>query len=116
MVRTFAVREAKELLRDRIRLFFAVFGPLIMMAAVSWGVSFDVQNLKYAVYDQDQSAQSRQLAEYFAGSPYFAEQPPIRSADEIDTVLQSSRAVLVIDIPSGFGRELERGRAPEVGF
>ena len=116
MVRTFAVREAKELLRDRIRLFFAVFGPLIMMAAVSWGVSFDVQNLKYAVYDQDQSAQSRQLAEYFAGSPYFAEQPPIRSADEIDTVLQSARAVLVIDIPSGFGRELERGRAPEVGF
>ena len=116
MVRTFAVREAKELLRDHIRLFFAVFGPLIMMAAVSWGVSFDVQNLKYAVYDQDQSVQSRQLAEYFAGSPYFAEQPPIRSADEIDTVLQSSRAVLVIDIPSGFGRELERGRAPEVGF
>ena len=116
MVRTFAVREAKELLRDRIRLFFAVFGPLIMMAAVSWGVSFDVQNLKYAVYDQDQSVQSRQLAEYFAGSPYFAEQPPIRSADEIDAVLQSARAVLVIDIPSGFGRELERGRAPEVGF
>ena len=116
MVRTFAVREAKELLRDRIRLFFAVFGPLIMMAAVSWGVSFDVQNLKYAVYDQDQSVQSRQLAEYFAGSPYFAEQPPIRSADEIDAVLQSTRAVLVIDIPSGFGRELERGRAPEVGF
>ena len=116
LIRTFAVREAKELLRDRIRLFFAVFGPLIMMAAVSWGVSFDVQNLKYAVYDQDQSVQSRQLAEYFAGSPYFAEQPPIRSADEIDAVLQSARAVLVIDIPSGFGRELERGRAPEVGF
>ena len=116
MVRTFAVREAKELLRDRIRLFFAVFGPLIMMAAVSWGVSFDVQNLKYAVYDQDQSVQSRQLAEYFAGSPYFAEQPPIRSADEIDAVLQSTRVVLVIDIPSGFGRELERDRAPEVGF
>ena len=116
LIRTFAVREAKELLRDHIRLFFAVFGPLIMMAAVSWGVSFDVQNLKYAVYDQDQSVQSRQLAEYFAGSPYFAEQPPIRSADEIDAVLQSTRAVLVIDIPSGFGRELERGRAPEVGF
>ncbi|MGF6147066.1 Uncharacterized ABC transporter ATP-binding protein YbhF [Kingella potus] len=116
MVRTFAVREAKELLRDRIRLFFAVFGPLIMMAAVSWGVSFDVQNLKFAVYDRDQSAQSRQLAEYFSGSRYFIEQPPIGSEAEIDTALKSSKAVLVIDIPSGFGRDLERGQKPEVGF
>ena len=116
MVRTFAVREAKELLRDRIRLFFAVFGPLIMMAAVSWGVSFDVQNLKFAVYDRDQTAQSRQLTEYFSGSRYFIRQPPIQSEEQIDTVLKSSKAVLVIDIPSGFGRDLERGRKPEVGF
>ena len=116
MVRTFAVREAKELLRDRIRLFFAVFGPLIMMAAVSWGVSFDVQNLKFSVYDRDQTAQSRQLTEYFSGSRYFIEQPPIQSEAEIDTALQSSKAVLVIDIPSGFGRDLERGQKPEVGF
>ena len=116
MVRTFAVREAKELLRDRIRLFFAVFGPLIMMAAVSWGVSFDVQNLKFAVYDRDQTAQSRGLTEYFSGSRYFIRQPPIQSEEEIDTVLKSSKAVLVIDIPSGFGRDLERGRKPEVGF
>lgn len=116
MVRTFAVREAKELLRDRIRLFFAVFGPLIMMAAVSWGVSFDVQNLKFAVYDRDQTAQSRQLTEYFSGSRYFIQQQPIQSEAEIDTVLKSSKAVLVIDIPSGFGRDLERGRKPEVGF
>ena len=31
MIWTFARREAKELLRDKIRLFFAVFGPLIIM-------------------------------------------------------------------------------------
>ena len=37
---TFAAREAKELLRDRVRTFFAVFGPVVLMAAVSWGVSF----------------------------------------------------------------------------
>lgn len=37
MIWTFARREAKELLRDKIRLFFAVFGPLIIMASVSWG-------------------------------------------------------------------------------
>ncbi|STZ75688.1 ABC transporter ATP-binding protein [Bergeriella denitrificans] len=116
MVWTFAVREAKELLHDKIRLFFALFGPVIMMAAVAWGVSFDVQNLKFAVYDRDQTGMSRELAEYFRGSRYFIEQPEIRSAADIDTVLKSAQAVLVIDIPSGFGRKLLRGEQPEVGF
>ena len=116
MIWTFARREAKELLRDKIRLFFAVFGPLIIMASVSWGISFDVRNLKFAVYDRDQTAASRELIEYFDGSRYFLQQPPIQSEAEIDTVLKSSGAILVIDIPSGFGRDLARGLKPEVGF
>ena len=116
MIWTFARREAKELLRDKIRLFFAVFGPLIIMASVSWGISFDVRNLKFAVYDRDQTAASRELVEYFDGSHYFLQQPPIQSEAEIDTVLKSSGAILVIDIPSGFGRDLARGLKPEVGF
>ena len=116
MIWTFARREAKELLRDKIRLFFAVFGPLIIMASVSWGISFDVRNLKFAVYDRDQTAASRELVGYFDGSRYFLQQPPIQSEAEIDTVLKSSGAILVIDIPSGFGRDLARGLKPEVGF
>ena len=116
MIWTFARRETKELLRDKIRLFFAVFGPLIIMASVSWGISFDVRNLKFAVYDRDQTAASRELVEYFDGSRYFLQQPPIQSEAEIDTVLKSSGAILVIDIPSGFGRDLARGLKPEVGF
>ena len=116
MIWTFARREAKELLRDKIRLFFAVFGPLIIMASVSWGISFDVRNLKFAVYDRDQTAASRELVEYFDGSRYFLQQQPIQSEAEIDTVLKSSDAILVIDIPSGFGRDLARGLKPEVGF
>ena len=116
MIWTFARREAKELLRDKIRLFFAVFGPLIIMASVSWGISFDVRNLKFAVYDRDQTAASRELVEYFDGSRYFLQQPPIQSEAEIDTVLKSSGAILVIDIPSGFGRDLARGLKSEVGF
>lgn len=39
---TFARREAKELLRDKVRLFFAALGPVIMLASVGWAISFDV--------------------------------------------------------------------------
>ena len=113
---TFAMREGKELLRDKIRLFFAVLGPVILMSALSWSISFDVQNLTFAVLDRDQSSESRALTEYFAGSRYFVEQPPLNSAADIDRVLKSAQTKLVIDIPSGFGRDLLRGNKPEVGF
>ncbi|KLT73312.1 hypothetical protein PL75_03605 [Neisseria arctica] len=113
---TFAAREAKELLRDKIRLFFAVLGPVILMAALSWSISFDVQNLRFAVFDQDQTTQSRELVEYFSGSPYFVELPQLQTRNDIDRVLKSAEAQLVIDIPSGFGVEMMRANRPEVGF
>ena len=113
---TFAMREGKELLRDKIRLFFAVLGPVILMAALSWSISFDVQNLTFAVLDRDQSVASRQLTEYFSGSRYFVEQPPLHSEAEIERALKSAQAQLVIDIPPDFGRDMLRGNRPEVGF
>ena len=113
---TFAMREGKELLRDRIRLFFAVLGPVILMAALSWSISFDVQNLRFSVLDRDQSSHSRELTEYFSGSRYFVEQPPLHSDADVERVLKGAQTQLVIDIPPDFGRDMLRGQSPQVGF
>lgn len=115
-VLTFAAREAKELLRDKIRLFFAALGPAILLAALGWSISFDVANLKYAVSDRDQSAASRALIEQFAGSDYFISLPPPTDAAQAERLLRSNQAVLLIDIPPDFGRDLAAGRQPQVGF
>ena len=115
-IRTFAIREGKELLRDHVRTFFALFGPVILMTAVTWGVSFDVGNLAFAVRDRDQSAESRAIVEYFAGSSQFHQLPPLAADADIDTALESSSAKMVIDIPPSFGRDLLRGARPEIGF
>ena len=115
-IRTFAIREGKELLRDHVRTFFALFGPVILMTAVTWGVSFDVGQLAFAVRDHDQSAESRAIVEYFSGSANFRALPPLATDADIDTALESSSAKMVIDIPPGFGRDLLRGDRPELGF
>ena len=115
-IRTFAIREGKEFLRDHVRTFFALFGPVILMTAVTWGVSFDVGNLAFAVRDRDQSAESRAITEYFSGSPHFRELPPLAADADIDAALESSSAKMVIDIPPAFGRDLLRGTRPEIGF
>ncbi|WP_370387069.1 ribosome-associated ATPase/putative transporter RbbA [Snodgrassella alvi] len=113
---TFAVREGKELMRDKIRLFFALFGPVVLMMMAAWSVSFDVEHVKFAVMDRDQTVESRALVEYFRGSRYFTFTGTLHSANEIDETLKVSKARLVIDIPPHFGRDLLRGDKPEVGF
>ncbi len=113
---TFARREALELLRDPVRLAFALLGPLILLAAFGYGVSFDIENVRYAVLDRDQSYESRLLLEQFAHSRYFAEQAPLSNEFEIDERLRSGELRFAIDIPPHFGRDLLQARRPEVSF
>ncbi|MBE2895436.1 ribosome-associated ATPase/putative transporter RbbA [Pasteurellaceae bacterium HPA106] len=116
IVFTFAIREGKELLRDKIRLLFAIFGPVILLLAGSYGISFDVSNLRFAVWDQDQTQESRRLVEQFEGSSYFHEVGQIRTRGELIDSLRSGKARLALDIPPDFGRKLLQGQKPEVAF
>ncbi|MGE5452155.1 MAG: ribosome-associated ATPase/putative transporter RbbA [Acidobacteriota bacterium] len=112
----FAQREAMELRHDTIRLAFAILGPIIVLCVATWGLSFDVEKIRFSVLDRDQTTDSRRFIEHFAGSPHFVEQDPLVDASQIDTQLRSAQSWLVIDIPPGFGRDLVGQRQPEVGF
>ncbi|MDI7861948.1 ribosome-associated ATPase/putative transporter RbbA [Rhizobiaceae bacterium n13] len=107
-------REATELMRDRIRLFFALAGPIILMITFGFGISFDVENLSYAVYDQDRTPTSRALLESFSSSRYFEEKPEIGSDRELDTRLRAGELTIAIEIPSGFGRDYTTGKPAEI--
>ena len=110
----FALRETMEILRDPLRLTFAFLGPVILMLTFGYGISFDVDELPYAVSDRDQSAESRELLEAFSGSRYFLEQPPATSTEELADRMRAGEITLAIDIPPGFGRMLLRDEYPEV--
>jgi ribosome-dependent ATPase len=110
----YARRETVELLRDPIRLAFAIVGPIILMLAFGYGISFDIEDLQMAAFDQDKTPESRQLLDGFNGSRYFSVQPPIQSAAQADRRLRSGNTQIVVEVPSGFGRDLLRGARPEV--
>ncbi|MFZ3032800.1 MAG: ribosome-associated ATPase/putative transporter RbbA [Parvibaculum sp.] len=110
----YARRETMELLRDPIRLLFALLGPVILMIAFGYGISFDVEDIPYAVFDQDQSHESRELLEAFTGSRYFEQHAPISSTQELDRRLKNGELKVAIEIPPNFGRDLMRNRKPEI--
>jgi ribosome-dependent ATPase len=106
----YTIREALELLRDPIRLGFSLFGTTLLMLVFGFGVSTDVNNLSFAVLDQDRTPESRAYLEELRGSAYFVEKASI--ADEADLIgrLKSGDIKAAIEIPPNFGLDIKRGR------
>lgn len=111
----YAIREGLELLRDPIRLGFALFGTAFLMLVVGAGISTDVNNLTFAALDRDNSVESRAYLKELRGSPYFVEKPPLATEAKANQRLQSADIQAAIEIPPDFGRNLKKGLATEVG-
>ncbi|MDO5666593.1 MAG: ribosome-associated ATPase/putative transporter RbbA [Alcaligenaceae bacterium] len=112
----FAARENKELLRDPVRLVFVLFGPVILVFFSALGITFDVRNIGYAIYDQDQSQISRELTSQFSSSPYFKELAILHSDEDFEQIIKTGKIRLVVEIPPDFGRQLLLQRKPELSF
>jgi ribosome-dependent ATPase len=106
----YTIRETLELMRDPIRLGFALFGTAFLMLVFGFGISTDVNNLSFAVLDRDQSPESRAYLEELRGSPYFVEKAPIVDYAQLDTRLKSGNINVSIEIPPGFGKDIKNGR------
>ena len=109
-------RENLELGRDPIRATLALFGALLLMLVMGYGISMDVENLSFAVLDRDQSEMSRNYALNIAGSRYFVEKPPVRDYRDLDHRMRNGELSLVVEFPPGFGKMVDQGYSPEVAF
>ncbi|MBB3181615.1 ribosome-associated ATPase/putative transporter RbbA [Variovorax sp. Sphag1AA] len=108
-------RETLELQRDPVRGTLALLGSMVLMFVIGYGISLDVEDLRYAVLDRDQTGLSQNYALHLAGSRYFIEQPPIADYAELDRRMRSGELSLAIEIPPGFARDIERGKPVQVG-
>ena len=106
----YTIREALELLRDPIRLGFSLLGTTLLMLVFGFGVSTDVNNLSFAVLDQDQSPESRAYLEELRGSTYFVEKALIANEADLISRLKSGDIKAAIEIPPSFGLDIKRGR------
>jgi ribosome-dependent ATPase len=112
---SYARRETYELLRDPIRAALALVGSLALMVVMAYGITMDVENLTFAVLDRDQTTTSQNYIINIAGSRYFTERPPIRDYADLDRRMRAGDITLAIEIPPGFGRDVARRRAVEIG-
>jgi len=112
---SYTLREALELRHDPVRLVMALFGSMILMLIMGYGITMDVDDLSYAVLDRDHSPLSQNYALNLAGSRYFIEHAPITDYAELDRRMRKGEISLAIEIPPGFERDLLRGQPVQVG-
>ncbi|MBK1831917.1 ribosome-associated ATPase/putative transporter RbbA [Verrucomicrobiaceae bacterium R5-34] len=110
----FSHRESLEVLRDPVRLIFAFVGSVVLMLLFGYGMNTDVEDIRYAVLDQDQTPESRRYLQNLSSSPYFLEQTPITNAAELSERMRANDITVAYEIPPHFGKDLKRGRQPAI--
>ncbi len=107
-----AQREELELRRDPIRLALAAIGSFFLMLVLGYGISMDIEDVTFAVLDQDQTTMSHDYALNISGSRYFIEKAPLHDYAEMEERMRSGELNLALEIPSGFSRDVSHGRTP----
>jgi ribosome-dependent ATPase len=107
-------RESQEIQRDPVRLLFAFVGSALMMLAFGFGITTDVENIRFAYFDLDQSPESRAYLSAFEGSRYFVLHPPGQSPDEMERRLKSHEIEVALEVAANFGRNIHKRDPGEI--
>jgi len=99
-------KEIIHILRDPRSLVIIFIMPTLMILLFGYAITFDIQDIKIAVLDQDRSQSSRQLIEKFTNTDYFKIAVELNSRDQIEPKMKHRQIVAAIIIPPGFGRDL----------
>jgi len=105
-IKALAYKEWREIMRDRLFLALAFILPVSMMLIFGYGIKLDVENIPFAVLDQDHTAMSRDYLHLFMDSRYFDYQGHVQSERELEPLLADSKIRFAIIVPPKFQENL----------
>jgi ABC-2 type transport system permease protein len=102
-------KEFIQIFRDKF-IGKAIFGvPIVQMLILVPAVTFEIRNVKLCIIDKDLTSESRELTNQLEGSTFFKVGFSTFSEDEANSLLHRGKCDLVLQIPSGFGKETGNG-------
>ena len=92
-----------------------LFVPAVMQSLVfGYAATYDLNDVPYAVLDQDRSSVSRDLVAMIEGNGIFRRVAELSGVAEISGVVDRREALVVVHIPQNFTRRLSAGDAVAV--
>lgn len=104
-------KEFRQVFRDPRMLRVVFFVPLIQLTLFGYAVQTDLWKTKTVVVDHDRTAGSRELVESLAAPGYFELVGRAERGADLVRALERNDAVVGIEIPAGFARDLAENRA-----
>src|SRR5690606_36970034 len=115
-IRSLARKEVRQLLRDPRSRGLMFVAPVVQLLLFGYAVNTDVRDAPAFVVDHDRTAASRLVVDAFtAGETFRSAGTSLRSAD-LTSALDRGDAVVGIEIPAGFARDLAAGRTAPLQF
>ncbi len=113
-VRAILIKEFKQVLRDPRMKTVIFISPIIQILLFGYAANKDIDYIPTAIYDQDNTKESRDLVHEFTYSKYFVPKYYIYDKEEQDRLINKGLASAVLRIDRGFGRDLKAGRNANV--
>ena len=116
MRRFYAVahKELLQLRRDRMTLGMMVGLPVMQLLLFGYAINTDVRHVPTVLYDQDGSAESRDLWRRLEVTGFYDYAGAVRDYDDIARALRSGRARVALVVPPRFGQALREGGGAQV--
>lgn len=113
-VRSIVRKELRQIFRDpkTKRIVFAA--PIIQLLLFGYAVTTDVHDIAMYVVDHDHTATSRAFQDAFTAGGLFRVIGRSDRPAELTAALDAGRAVVGLEIPRGFGRDMAAGRSARV--
>jgi ABC-2 type transport system permease protein len=115
-VRAVAVKEVRQLARDRLALGFITFLPLVQLVLFGYAINQDVRGIATAVLDRSNSAVSRRAIEELVATQAFRLTRATATEEEGRRLLARGAVQAVIVVPDDFARSYYRGRGAEISI
>jgi ABC-2 type transport system permease protein len=109
-----ARKELIQLRRDRLTLGMMAVQPVVMLLLFGYAINTDVRHIPTVIYDQDHTADSRDLARRMEATGFYDVVSQVESYGEIDRALRSGAARTALVVPPRYGEDLARGATAHV--
>jgi ABC-2 type transport system permease protein len=109
-----ARKELIQLRRDRLTLGMMAVQPVVMLLLFGYAINTDVRHIPTVVYDQDHTAESRDLARRMEATGFYDVVSQVEGYGEIDRALRSGAARTALVVPPRYGDDLARGATAHV--
>lgn len=108
------IKEFRQILRNKTILKIIFLGPLMQLLLLPLAADFAVKNISLAIVDYDHSSYSQKLISKITSSGHFKLVSYNSSYNKSFILIEKDKADLILEIPTGFERDLARDKTGKV--